>query len=1161
MSLSSLSKRRLVIEQRFHIGDLIADEPNSTTYRVTDQVTGKSGVIKFFQVPQSLKPLREWIASVANEIKTLKHPNIASCSKTGWLPKEHAFYLIRSYFPRALDTTKVSLDDLPRLIREFSVALAYLHEQNIAHGNIIPANLFLNGQGRGCLTDPGVVQLRKDLRIGTLNSSMQLNFLAPELRKEKEFSPTLEADVYALGRIFDLLIRENASWDSSEALISLKDHVSSMLDSEPEKRIRITVLAERLEEGLVGIPGHYLFLPPSVCDKIGEVIDKHSGNVNWTQSDVIEYVTKDLGEDTGFEVGLETRRGREGDTLLDLYGHTHRYRCRPDRYNKNILAAIDFHSEGGLNKFGNKLYPSKWIPIRDYPSLREDDAPLQQLFNELKLTDQIQPEISKDVERTNTDTIIHKADQSRQTFKSVEEFAETWLGELDNQKKTLGLEYVKFARQLTRDKQEILRFHTSETTNELDWESDEELWWWTDSDYKYGFVGKFVEVQQNSIIVRIDTSTRQENKFTVPPSSGRLVPKLRAELNMLTVQEEATEKLLNHQVHNPLLSKVISGQKEAQYNALDELHYCQSYLSDDQRQAVQQALAALQLFLIKGPPGTGKTAVIAELALQILKQDPDAKILVTSQSNIAVDNVLSRIEESTKEAGWQQPVMIRYLSEAAEKKSKESTEPQYTKEYQAEAWRRMCLSKLKNIIERLKQSECDVTFDMKIVKALESDSTSLQLKKWRKKAESLVKQAEDCQVAYETLQHSITDLKSPAALQASTLLQFTVADIHVKIRECLNELPGLIQLSQSPEASADSHILNRLVEIARKPETLESQVQERKHQQETRNILESWQRGVGKEDFLDYFENQAQVIGATCIKSGNTRDVPHAGFSWVIVDEAGRATLPETLVPLIKGARCVLVGDERQLPPTIKYEQDQELSKSLFEYLIKTKPSTHVTSLDRQRRMHPAIGRMISDVFYDGELKQGKKESQFEKYGWLYTSYPPVVWINSANHPKGREQRRKTSYINEGEFQIVKQCLERLNSYAPKQNKPSVGIISGYKTQTDLLRNRFKQLFNSLNVEINTVDAFQGRECDVIIYSVVRSNSNRKIGFLRDKRRLNVALSRARAQLLIVGDVDMMEAPSNTENPFRDVLTYIRKHPEDNSECRIVDYDKYIKTP
>ena len=148
------------------------------------------------------------------------------------------------------------------------------------------------------------------------------------------------------------------------------------------------------------------------------------------------------------------------------------------------------------------------------------------------------------------------------------------------------------------------------------------------------------------------------------------------------------------------------------------------------------------------------------------------------------------------------------------------------------------------------------------------------------------------------------------------------------------------------------------------------------------------------------------------------------------------------------------------------------------------------------------------------------------------------------------------SYSNAKEAELILQVLTKMNQECrTRRRRPSVGVISGYSAQVDRLVTHIDpedlNKWTNLLIEIATVDSFQGRECDAIIYSTVRSNSQRRIGFLRDQRRINVALSRARDLLVIVGDDFMMEHAmlGSAPNPFASVIGHIRSNP---NECKIL---------
>jgi superfamily I DNA and/or RNA helicase len=178
-----------------------------------------------------------------------------------------------------------------------------------------------------------------------------------------------------------------------------------------------------------------------------------------------------------------------------------------------------------------------------------------------------------------------------------------------------------------------------------------------------------------------------------------------------------------------------------------------------------------------------------------------------------------------------------------------------------------------------------------------------------------------------------------------------------------------------------------------------------------------------------------------------------------------------------------------------------------------------------QYRMSREIGDLISKCFYDGDLRHaGTVGNINHKQKWINT---PVVWFSTKKLKRHEENKVGFSFQNMVEAEITKSILDKLEVDLASQNiTRSVGIIAGYMGQKRLFRQQIGRDFSlwpHMRIEINTVDAYQGQEKDYIIYSVVRSNAQHKIGFLQDERRLNVALSRARELLIIIGDPETVE--------------------------------------
>lgn len=265
-------------------------------------------------------------------------------------------------------------------------------------------------------------------------------------------------------------------------------------------------------------------------------------------------------------------------------------------------------------------------------------------------------------------------------------------------------------------------------------------------------------------------------------------------------------------------------------------------------------------------------------------------------------------------------------------------------------------------------------------------------------------------------------------------------------------------------------------------------------------------------------------------------------------------------MPLSRSRNWVLVGDPKQLPPfedaalqdsaiLTEYDlREKDVRDTLFDRLSNMLPEACCKALTIQHRMVPAIGNLVSWCFYDETLRSAPQPSNIDAIPFLPT---PVVWVSTSHLSAHQETRGEESFSNQSEARVILKLLEDLNSVlARTEVRHTVAVLSGYLSQTNTLRRELASGVNrwlSLEIECNTVDAFQGREADIAIYSVTRSNRERNIGFLRDVRRLNVALSRGRKFLVIVGD-HIFAKTAQGNNPFRKVIEYIENHP---SECTI----------
>ncbi|TWR25710.1 AAA family ATPase [Mucilaginibacter pallidiroseus] len=279
-------------------------------------------------------------------------------------------------------------------------------------------------------------------------------------------------------------------------------------------------------------------------------------------------------------------------------------------------------------------------------------------------------------------------------------------------------------------------------------------------------------------------------------------------------------------------------------------------------------------------------------------------------------------------------------------------------------------------------------------------------------------------------------------------------------------------------------------------------------------------RDVAKiEEFVsDDVISKAQVITATLVGADH-HTISKLKFNTVIMDEAGQALEPAAWIPILKAGRLVLAGDHLQLPPTVK-SQKSALTTTLLEKAVALHPSA-VTLLNEQYRMNTQIMGFSSLKFYGDKLVAHASVA----HRTLKENDKPITFIDTAGAGY-EEQAEGTSTINPEEAAFVVRHIEAMN-YADV----SVAVIAPYKEQVNLL----KELLSGKRVEVNTVDGFQGQERDVVYISLTRSNADGTIGFLSDYRRMNVAMTRARLKLVLIGD-----SATLAQTPFyADMIAYV----------------------
>ena len=587
-------------------------------------------------------------------------------------------------------------------------------------------------------------------------------------------------------------------------------------------------------------------------------------------------------------------------------------------------------------------------------------------------------------------------------------------------------------------------------------------------------------------------------------------------------------------------------------------------LNDSQRKAVLSALNCTDLALLQGPPGTGKTTVIAEMIWQMVRVNQEQKILLTSETNLAVDNALEKL--LNKNHTLVKPIRFGRASKFEEE----------GKKY---AFERI----MKWVDEKF---ETDDNYENEVleeddVEIVEEDFYNNSVQLWMRRI------ADNSQQSNPKYSDIMKDWAFEMA-QPDKEMKTLFKDKYFKYA---NVVGSTSSSAGSPNFGADyQRIFNDY-----EGELEIGQLYKRAKNLSKKHIgFNGWYKGTNLLEVIKPIE-----------------------FDTVITDEASKATPPELLLPMCFGRKNIIIGDHRQLPPMLHDKTFKETLESLetteskelaseidkdfvetsqFERLIMhPKVSTTIKStFNEQYRMHPKINNVIKQFYLDeGGLEPGKpiKENANDTnlnnpfsrhHGFLLNKFinPDIhtIWVN-VDEP---EELSGTSRINNYEIEAVELVIKLLkksngfeeymkhwqnnNDQNKVQEEQEIGLISFYGHQVSRLKEVALKARNKYNipVRLNTVDKFQGMERNIIIVSTVRSDkkiengitkTNKDIGFAKSPKRLNVALSRAKRLLIVVGNKNMFYRfkDKNGNQIYKNVIDTI------NDEGIVVDFKNLKK--
>ncbi|PZV36409.1 serine/threonine-protein kinase [Mesorhizobium kowhaii] len=648
------------------------------------------------------------------------------------------------------------------------------------------------------------------------------------------------------------------------------------------------------------------------------------------------------------------------------------------------------------------------------------------------------------------------------------------------------------------------------------------------------------------------------------PKEGQLELDVRQSQIALKRQIAALDAVKFGRNTRPDLRDILTGKKQPETpRPPADVEFFQSDLDDDKKNAVRAALGTRDLLIVEGPPGTGKTKFITELVAQVLKRKPGSRILLSSQTHVALDHALVNIEKLAKAKS----IPLRAVRIARRGDEKVSPELNHLLlEYCVGQWLQDAMQRSERFLFDW-AAEHDITSEHVLIgmalAELRFAGLRLHLSQERVNA---------CRDELLALEEERKELSKDKA--RGDEFRILVADIRLKQVETTQAEEAVEVARHTYQAATDR--ARGFPDLADQIETLsEKDMVELEHDfihhsehgpqyQKLLVLAEEWRQRFGQSsDFHGAFINDCDLIGGTCLGVA-AHALQSVEFDLCIIDEASKATPTEMLVPMAKSRKWIVVGDPNQLPPFVddSLEARRELERqgvgrdearrTLLDHFIEVAPRANQVSLLTQHRMVKPIGDLVSACFYKGTLNNVNEKL----CPWLAKAFAlpkPVTWLNTAANPRRVEQFHRGTYVNDTEVEAIENLLLRLQLAASKRkNKYSVALLSGYGGQVaalDRMAAARRRQHPDLEIETGTVDSYQGREADIAVYSITRSNPEGKIGFLKEHERLNVALSRAKLGLVIVGDSVFCDSVTG-RNPFAEVLFYMRGHPDD---CAFVE--------